>query len=114
MSYRTNRIIGGVAPSEYLGKLEKGTAQAPPIEGHKLDGYVASHLVDSRLLRADDFDAFMEDRQKRLLALVEAAMGKSAYAGTAPEEGEDVEAEDGAAEASFTVGEKDVDQLPLA
>ncbi len=26
LSYRTNRIIGGVAPSEYLSKLETGNA----------------------------------------------------------------------------------------
>ena len=32
LSYRTNRIIGGVAPSEYLAKLEKGNATTPPIE----------------------------------------------------------------------------------
>ena len=32
LSYRTNRIIGGVAPSEYLAKLETGDAATPPIE----------------------------------------------------------------------------------
>ena len=32
LSYRTNRIIGGVAPSEYLAKLEKGIDKTPPIE----------------------------------------------------------------------------------
>src|SRR5215472_16466102 len=40
---------------------------------------------------ADDFEAFMEDRQNRLLALIEMATGKTAYSGTAAEEGEDVE-----------------------
>ena len=29
LSYRTNRIIGGVAPSEYLAKLEKGDETTP-------------------------------------------------------------------------------------
>ena len=33
----------------------------------------------------------MEDRQKRLLGLIEQAMGKAAYSGNVPEEGEDVE-----------------------
>ncbi len=38
----------------------------------------------------------MEDRQKRLLGLIERAMGKAAYSGNVPEEGEDVEeSEDG-------------------
>lgn len=92
LSYRTNRIIGGVAPSEYLGKLEAGNGANPPIAAAKLDGYLATHLIDPALLRSDQFDAFMEDRQKRLLGLIEQAMGKAAYTGNVPEEGVDVEA----------------------
>ena len=38
LSYRTNRIIGGVAPSEYLTKLEQGETQTPPIERERLKG----------------------------------------------------------------------------
>ena len=91
LSYRTNRIIGGVAPSEYLAKLETGNASTPPISSDNLDSYVQSHLIDPALLRADQFGAFMDDRQKRLLGLIEAAMGKAAYAGNVPEEGEDIQ-----------------------
>src|ERR1700747_1808876 len=76
LSYRTNRIIGGVAPSEYLGKLEKGTDKTPRIEGARLDAFLASPLIDPSLLRADAFEAFMADRQKRLLTLIETATGK--------------------------------------
>ena len=89
LSYRTNRIIGGVAPSEYLGKLEKGNSSTPPIAADTLDGYLSSHLIAPALLRGDQFEAFMEDRQKRLLGLIEQAMGKAAYTGNVPEEGED-------------------------
>jgi hypothetical protein len=32
LSYRTNRIIGGVAPSEYIVKLERGNDTTPPWE----------------------------------------------------------------------------------
>ena len=103
LSYRTNRIIGGVAPSEYVAKLEKGSNTTPPIASQTLDGYLKSHLIDSRLLRADQFQAFMEDRQKRLLALIEQAMGKSAYTGGVEEEGEDVEADEDMAEAELTM-----------
>lgn len=103
LSYRTNRIIGGVAPSEYLGKLEKGNNANPPISSEKLDGYLASHLIDPALLRADAFEAFMDDRQKRLLGLIEQAMGKAAYKGDVPEEGEDVESDDDTAEAEQTI-----------
>jgi hypothetical protein len=38
LSYRTNRIIGGVAPSEYLAKLEKGNETTPSIDRARLDG----------------------------------------------------------------------------
>ena len=41
----------------------------------------------------------MESRQKRLLSLIEQAMGKVAYTGFASEEGEDVE--DQAADAAL-------------
>lgn len=91
LSYRTNRIIGGVAPSAYLAKLEKGNNSTPPISSENLDAYLRSHLIDPALIRGDQFDAFMEDRQKQLLCLIETAMGKSAYSGNVPEEGEDIE-----------------------
>lgn len=101
LSYRTNRIIGGVAPSEYLAKLEAGNTSTPPISPDKLDGYLRTHLIDPALLRADNFEAFMEDRQKRLLSLIEQAMGKEAYSGNVPEEGEDVGDSDEADAATF-------------
>lgn len=103
LSYRTNRIIGGVAPSEYLAKLENGNSANPPIGVERLDGYLTSHLIDPGLLRGDSFDTFMEDRQRRLLRLIEQAMGKSAYTGTVPEEGDDIESDDDTAEAEQTI-----------
>lgn len=90
LSYRTNRIIGGAVPSQYLTKLEKGDKVNPPIEPAKLDAYLRSHLIDPDLLRRDDFPNFMSDRQKRLLTLIEQAMGKPVYRGDVAEEGEDV------------------------
>lgn len=103
LSYRTNRIIGGIAPSEYLAKLEEGNSSSPPISSEKLDTYLRSHLIDPDLLREDTFAAFMDDRQKRLLGLIEQAMGKAAYTGSAPEEGEDAEEDEDASEAVMTV-----------
>jgi hypothetical protein len=103
LSYRTNRIIGGVAPSEYLRKLETGTDKQPPVDRRSLDGYLSSHLIDPTLLRSNDFEAFMVDRKQRLLALIEQATGKVAYAGTVPEEGEDAEADPDAIEAEKTI-----------
>ena len=84
-------------------KLEKGNETTPPIAGEKLDAYLKSHLIDPTLLRADQFDAFLSDRQKRLLVLIEQAMGKAAYTGTFAEEGEDAEDDEDAAEAELTM-----------
>ncbi|MFG1295193.1 GmrSD restriction endonuclease domain-containing protein [Xanthobacter variabilis] len=94
LSYRTNRIIGGAAPSAYLAKLERGNSATPPIASDKLDGYLRSHLIDPGLLRHDLFQEFMDDRQKRLLGLIEAAMGKAAYSGPVVDEGDDVDEEE--------------------
>ncbi len=105
LSYRTNRIIGGVAPSKYLAKLEKGDSKTPAIEASKLNGFLSSHLIDPSLVRSDSFEAFMADRQKRLLGLIEKAMGKPAYIGDEPEEGEDVEADEDTTEAELTISE---------
>lgn len=88
LSYRTNRMIGGVAPSEYLAKLEEGGKEIPPIARETLDSYLRSHLISPDFLRSDQFDVFMENRQKSLLSLIEKAMGKSSYNGDFFEDGE--------------------------
>ena len=103
LSYRTNRILGGVAPSAYLAKLEAGDDKTPAISPTNLGGYVKSHLIAPEILRSDDFTAFMEDRQRRLLALIEQATGKASYSGSVPEEGEDVDPGENDGEAEFTM-----------
>ncbi len=90
LSFRTNRIIGGVAPSVYLAKLEKGDMQTPAIDRERLDTYLRSHLIDPEILRSDDFESSMADRQRQLLGLIEQATGRAAYTGEAQEEGVDV------------------------
>ena len=45
----------------------------------------------------------MEDRQKRLLGLIEQATGKAAYSGNVPDEGEDVEENEESYEAALAV-----------
>lgn len=103
LSYRTNRIIGGVAPSEYLAKLAAGNQNTPAIPRDRLDSFLASHLLNPELLWADDFERFMADRQVQLLALIEQATGKTAYAGAVDEEGEDGDDDDDAVEAGRTI-----------
>jgi len=65
--------------------------------------YVRSHLIDPMLLRTDKFDEFMEDRQRRLLSLIEQATRKTAYTGKVPEEGEDTEGDEDTVEAELTM-----------
>jgi hypothetical protein len=101
LAYRTNRIIGGVAPSVYLDKLQRGNAETPPILSQNLDGYLLSHLIDPALLRTDNFRAFMEDRQERLLKLIEQAMGKAAHRGESADD--DAETDDETAESELTM-----------
>ncbi len=111
LTYRTNRIVGGSAPSQYLAALEKGTPGSPPIERARLDAYLRSHLIEPELLRADDFDSFMTDRRSKLLALIEKATGKQVYRG-AFEEGEDIGADDDEIEANLTMAEVQYTQEP--
>lgn len=76
LTARTNRSIGGRAPSEYLDRITRD--EVPP---DTLDGYLRSHLVEPAGLRADDFDRFFVARRSALLEAVRAAMGKQ----TAPD-----------------------------
>jgi len=75
LSNRTNRIIGGAAPSKYLGKLEAGQQDTPPIASSVLDTYLSSHAISPLLLRGDLFADFMADRERRLLELISTATG---------------------------------------
>ena len=95
LSYKTNRILGGVAPSVYLERLEAGGKDTPPIARGALDQYLASHAMDPDLLRADDFAGFITDREAKLLAMISKATGHTiTRADAAPEEGEDVMQDD--------------------
>ncbi|MFC0242632.1 GmrSD restriction endonuclease domain-containing protein [Rhodopseudomonas telluris] len=75
LSYRTNRRIGGVAPSIYLQRLESGQKDDPPIVPTMMDGYLQTHCIAPELLRSDAFDRFMNDREQRLLALIARVTG---------------------------------------
>lgn len=97
LGYRTNRIIGGTAPSKYLAKLEagkttpSGQVETPPIAPAMLDGYLISHCIPVYQLRADDFDGFIKERRKALLKLISDATGHNAIdAAGSPDEGEDL------------------------
>ncbi len=92
LSYRTNRIIGGVGPSSYLEKLERGKAGPngqiiePPIEKSVLAGYLETHCIPVNELYADNFASFITARQKLLMDLVSRVTGQANVKGAAAEE----------------------------
>ncbi len=71
IAYRTNRKIGGVAPSKYLKSIEDTNVSAAALNLN-----VESHGIDVISLRSDDFDTFFAFRAKTLLDLISKAMGK--------------------------------------
>lgn len=92
--YKSNRIIGGLAPSTYLGRILKEKAVTSVEEQ---DAILCSHGINPALLRADDFASFYAARREALLQLIEGAMGKAAYRGdVAPAEvaGGEIESDD--------------------
>lgn len=99
LGYRTNRIIGGVAPSSYLEKLEKGKVDLngqiiePPIDRAKLENHLKTHCIPVDALYANDFHTFMKERQIKLLNLVVSVTKNAApTTGQEAEEGEDIPA----------------------
>jgi hypothetical protein len=72
LSYRTNRKIGGNAPSVYLDLIQRQLKIAP----ERLDEIVATHNADPALLRADNFESFFNARKEAILQRIEKAMGK--------------------------------------
>ena len=69
----TNRAIGGDAPSVYTRRILK---KVSGLTDDELRSRIESHLVNYDALIADDFDSYFTDRAKKLLDLIEKAMGK--------------------------------------
>ncbi|MBQ1124625.1 DUF262 domain-containing protein [Streptomyces sp. B15] len=72
LTARTNRIIGGVAPSEYLGRLVNA-AETPR---DSVNQHIRTHLADPGLMSSDKFEAFFAARKSALLDQISGAMGK--------------------------------------
>ena len=71
-SYSTNREIGGVAPSEYLKKIE----EKGQVDYNSLNDYLQTHLIDVSAARSNDFEKHIVLRSKLLLDAIEKATGK--------------------------------------
>lgn len=98
---RTNRIIGGEAPSLYLEKLRANLSVGDADGQEALVSILESHLIDGQLLATDDFKGFMRARQEQLLVLIEEVTGQRAYRDFVP--AESIEDEDD--ESGDVVGE---------
>lgn len=72
LSSKTNRIIGGKAPSVYLSNIEKQSNMV----SIRLDEILTTHKIDPDLLRSDEFENFIRDRASKILELIEAATEK--------------------------------------
>lgn len=72
LSAKTNRMVGGNAPSVYLTRVQNKAG----ITVSGMDDVLQSHVIDPQALRTDDFDAFFQRREQALLRRIEKAMGK--------------------------------------
>ena len=50
---------------------------AKGLSAEQVDAQIATHAIDPAFLRAGDFDGYFQDRRRRLVDLIESAMGKS-------------------------------------
>lgn len=79
ISARTNRQIGGRAPSKYLSAMEKKAGIGPD----RMDEFLTSHRIEPGNLRDDRFWEFYGARAEALLRCIETATGKSITRDTA-------------------------------
>jgi hypothetical protein len=85
ISSKTNRMIGGAAPSVYLETIENRQLIA---SREALDDALKSHLINVEHIRSDSFHEFMRQRQRDLITLIESATGKAVYQDGVDESGE--------------------------
>jgi hypothetical protein len=96
LTARTNRVIGGAAPSIYLPKLEKAYLKHQGTGGDgsgngtaAMDELLRSHSISPEHLRRDAFEAFYEQRRRDLLELISRVIGKPIAIEAAPPAGEE-------------------------
>ncbi len=72
LAAKTNRIISGNPPSNYLARIQKSAG----IDETRMDNILSSHVIDPTSLRSDNYVAFFKARETALLDRIEKAMGK--------------------------------------
>lgn len=73
LTARTNRVIGGRAPSDYLERL----ANSAKVDRDTISKHVSTHLADAGVMAQDDFEAFFAARARALLDQIASATGKA-------------------------------------
>jgi hypothetical protein len=91
ISYKANRMIGRMAPSDYLQRLQDH--KQVQIDESKMDKILETHCIPTAQLRADDFDSFYQQRKQALLKLISTAMGKQVVVEGLGDEGDDEDEE---------------------
>ena len=81
LSAKTNRIIGGNAPSVYLDRMQRGAE----IAAVRMDAIIRTQVIEPSTLREDKFDVFFQKRTEELLGRIEQAMGKPVARDSTPE-----------------------------
>ncbi|CAB4344707.1 MAG: hypothetical protein F2839_07195 [Actinobacteria bacterium] len=78
LSARTNRVIGGSAPSIYIEALAKKSN----VDANFVLQSIESHRISSAALLANNFEIHMEFRAEQLIDQVRSAMGKDVGEGS--------------------------------
>ena len=72
LAKKTNIRLRGDSPAVYIDRLD-----AKGLSAEQVDAQIATHAIDPAFLRSGDFDGYFQDRRRRLVDLIESAMGKS-------------------------------------
>src|SRR5690554_2208891 len=73
LTAKTNRMIGGRAPSLYLETVKKQSQ----IGDQRLSEILSSHFIEKETLESNDFEAFLNQRKEALIGAIESATGKT-------------------------------------
>jgi hypothetical protein len=72
LSAKTNRILGGNAPSVYMPRIQRSAG----IDNTRMEQILRSHVIEPTSFCTDNFPAFFQAREAALLVRIEQAMGK--------------------------------------
>ena len=75
LSGKTNKIVSGDAPSNYLRRIKNKA----DVNDEEFDSILRSHVLDPARLYQDDFYGFLEDRKERILQRIEYSINKQIH-----------------------------------